>query len=372
MRGKERLVKAMENGLSGGFPVVIPYIGIFLRDHWEEVTKEPWWVTSSLDLPALLRVQASLMEKLDIDWVECGLCPPRRWRESHRIEARGNRVLLKDLITGVEEAMIRPRVGGEKAAWVDRVLVRSKEDVDELLRVRGYDEMIDDGSLDYAIAMAETFGSERFLVAHIPAPLWGAYHYMGIKGTLLNILRNPSLIEYLVERLTLNALETLRTYMEVGIDGIWIEDCLCSAGEISLPHFERFALPYVKRLISEVRRLKMKSIYYFCGDVRDRLGKIVEARPDAISLEESKKGFRIDIARVDELVKGRACLFGNLDAINLLSKGSRRELEDEVKRQIDIGRRSGKFVVSLGSPVTPGTSLQRVRDYVEIARHLAL
>ncbi|MBS7609720.1 hypothetical protein KEJ36_03210 [Candidatus Bathyarchaeota archaeon] len=50
----------------------------------------------------------------------------------------------------------------------------------------------------------------------------------------------------------------------------------------------------------------MKSIYYFCGDVRDRLERIVEAVPDAISLEESEEGFQIDILWVDGIVKGRA------------------------------------------------------------------
>lgn len=374
MKGKERLFKAMEEGLSKDFPVVIPYTHIFLRDHWEEVTEKPWWITVSWDIPALVEVQASLMDHLNIDWVECQLCPSKQWRDSHTIEveAEGNRVFLKNRLMGSREEIWRPRVGGEKATWVDRILVRSKEDVDHQIRMRRYDELIDEGIFDYAISLVETFGSEKFIVASIPAPLWAAYHYMGIKGTLINILRNPNLIEYLVERITIHWLEILRAYAQVGIDGVWIEDCLCSADEISLPHFERFALPYVKRLISEIRSLGMKSIYYFCGDVRDRLERIVEVRPDAISLEESKKGFQTDILWVDEIVRGRACIFGNLDAINLLPRASKEELEAELKRQIDVGRKYGRFVISLGSPVTPETSVRRVREYVEIARGLSL
>ncbi|MEM3692788.1 MAG: uroporphyrinogen decarboxylase family protein [Candidatus Bathyarchaeia archaeon] len=370
MNGKERLLKAMEDGLSKDFPVVIPYLEIFLRDHWEEVTDKPWWVMASWEIPTIGEVQASLMEKLGIDWVECRLCPSRRWRASHTIEFEGDQVFLKDSTTGFKEAIKRPRIGGEKATWVDKVLVKSKEDVDNSIQIRGHEELIEEGSLDYAMSLIEKFGSEKFLIAPISAPLWAAYHYMGIKGTLLNLLKNPSLVEYLVERLTLNALEILRAYAQVGIDGVWIEDCLCSADEISLSHFERFALPYVKRLISEIRHLGMKSIYYFCGDVKDRLERIVEAAPDAISLEESKKGFQIDILWVDGIVKGRACIFGNLDAINLLPRASKDELETELRRQIEVGRRSGRFVVSLGSPVTPETPLSRVREYVEIARWL--
>ncbi|MBS7609288.1 hypothetical protein KEJ19_01790 [Candidatus Bathyarchaeota archaeon] len=67
------------------------------------------------------------------------------------------------------------------------------------------------------MGLIENFGSEKFLIAPISAPLWAAHHYVGIKGTLLNLHRNPSLVEYLVERFTINALEILRAHAQVGV-----------------------------------------------------------------------------------------------------------------------------------------------------------
>jgi len=360
----------MTEGLSGSFPVVIPYVGIFLRDHWEQITTEPWWVAYSWDLPSLLRVQESLMEKLDLDWVEVGLCPSKRWREGHAVKEREGRLFLEDLLSGESEEIRRPPIGGEKATWIHRTLVKSSEDVETYVPVEDHEVLIGNGSLDHVAALVERFGREKFIVAHVSAPLWASYHYLGFRGTLVSLFKAPRLVDYLLERLTLNALERLRAYAQAGVDGVWIEDCLCSANEISLGHFERFALPYAGRLVSEVRRLGMKSIYYLCGDPRDRLEKITELGPDAISLEESKKGFEIDIAWVDAIVRERACLFGNLDAIGLLPNAGRKELEREIKRQLEVGRRSGRFVMSLGSPVTPGTTVGRVREYVEMTRLL--
>ena len=46
-------------------------------------------------------------------------------------------------------------------------------------------------------------------------------------------------------------------------------------------------------------------------------------------------------------------------------------LKKEIKRQIDIGHECGKFVMSLGSPVTPETPLSRVQEYVKITRRMA-
>ncbi|MBS7609287.1 hypothetical protein KEJ19_01785 [Candidatus Bathyarchaeota archaeon] len=141
MNGKERLLKALEDGLSKDFPIVIPYLDIFLRDHWGEVTDKPWWVATSWEIPTLLGVQASLMEKLGIDWVECKLCPSKHWRDSHKIEFEGEQVFLKDTLSGLREVIRRPKIGGEKAAWVDKMLVKSKEDVEDSIQIRWHEEL---------------------------------------------------------------------------------------------------------------------------------------------------------------------------------------------------------------------------------------
>jgi uroporphyrinogen-III decarboxylase len=64
-------------------------------------------------------------------------------------------------------------------------------------------------------------------------------------------------------------------------------------------------------------------------------------------------------------------VLGNLDAIGVLQGGSEDALRSEIARQIAAGRRNGsRFVMSLGSPVTPATPVERVRLYCELAHEL--
>lgn len=115
----------------------------------------------------------------------------------------------------------------------------------------------------------------------------------------------------------------------------------------------------------------LASIYYYCGDPTGKWDALLDAGADALALEESKKGFRIDIEDVVERVAGRCAVLGNLDAIDLLEHGSEAELRAEIARQIAAGRRNGgRFVMSLGSPVTPGTPVARVRRYCDLVRDL--
>ena len=81
----------------------------------------------------------------------------------------------------------------------------------------------------------------------------------------------------------------------------------------------------------------MAAIYYYCGNPAPVWGAILSLPYDALSLEESKKGFRIDIEEVVDRVGGRACVLGNLDAITLLEHGSEEALRAEIGRQISPG-----------------------------------
>jgi len=362
------MLMAMGNGLSGDFPVVIPYVGIFLRDHWEETTGQPWWTFHSPDLTAWLKVEEDLLERLDMDWISCEFCPPREWRASHRIE-NGERVFMVGSSDNRKEEVRREPIGGSHITIEQEPLIESMEDIDRHIGSLDKDDLIQSGRLDYIKMVVNRFGSKKFVCASVGTPYWTALcSYFGFKGMMMNLFRGSRLVERVLERLMDNTLQELRAYAEVKVDGIWIEECLSSATEISLDQFRRFVLPYNKELVSEIKKLGMKSIYYPCGDVRDRLELMIDIEPDCLSLEESKKGFDIDIAWVDEIVSGRMCIFGNIDSIRILQNGTRDELRREIRRQIDIGLKHGRFVMSLGSPVTPLTPLSRVAEFIDIVR----
>jgi len=372
MKAKEKMLAVMTKCLKSDFPLVIE-LGLWMRDptNWKEITDQHWWSAyQGADISASLKVIEDTYRKLDQDWVRCGTCPSKEWRETHRIETKGMRAFLVNTLTGEKTEIDREPLTGHKVTRIDREpLVESLMDINKQVHVIDAESLIRNGRLDYVEMLVEKFGSEKFILSSIGQPFWSALQSIfGLKGMMINLYKKPKLVEHTLERVTAVCIEVLRAYAKTGVDGVWIEECLTSSDDISLSHFKRFALPYTVELISEIRRLGMKSIHYFCGGVRDRIELIVDAGPDAISLEESKKGFEIDLDWVDKVVDGRVCLFGNLDAMNLLQNGTTEELRREIRRQINIGRRHGKFVMCTGCPPMPETALSRLREYIEIAR----
>ena len=97
----------------------------------------------------------------------------------------------------------------------------------------------------------------------------------------------------------------------------------------------------------------------------------MNAGVDALSLEEGKKDFEINIEDVVEIVDGRCTVLGNLDSIGILQNGTGQELRAEIHRQIAAGRKNNRrFIMSIGSPVTPETPAERVRLYCDMVHEL--
>jgi uroporphyrinogen decarboxylase len=164
------------------------------------------------------------------------------------------------------------------------------------------------------------------------------------------------------------SIEELRGMARLGVQGAWIIETRASADLISPKHFDEFALPYLRTLVTEVKALGMATILYFCGDAMPRLTVLRNLGVDAIALEESKKTFKIDIEEVVDRVGDVLTVFGNVDAIGIMDHGTPEMIEDEVKRQIRAGKKARGFVAGIGSPLTPTTSPRNLDLFVRAVR----
>ncbi|GAH28368.1 unnamed protein product [marine sediment metagenome] len=91
---------------------------------------------------------------------------------------------------------------------------------------------------------------------------------------------------------------------------------------------------------------------------------------DGFAVEESRKGYSVDIAEVRNLLGRDIPLFGNVD-IKFLEKASREEILNEAKRQIQAAGAGTPFILCTGSPQTFETTAENLRIFCESTRILA-
>ena len=71
------------------------------------------------------------------------------------------------------------------------------------------------------------------------------------------------------------------------------------------------------------------------------------------SLEESKKNLKIDMEWVNRIVPRKTLHLRKYKLRRNTSEWTRKDLEREIKRLISIGKKYGRFFISLGSPLIP-------------------
>lgn len=370
MTGREKIHAALSGGGTEEIPVVICYESIFYRDHWQEVTSCPWWYSAEADVNRQVMWREEAYPQVAQDWFHLPKGYPRESRKDISIVCGRGKAIRHNERTGEKEVIPKPEIGGAAVHEWNRRRASTREDIDNIVAlVDSAGQIKTDGSRDLAEALLGGVCAGLCPGTHISSPLYSCVLLWGFEGFMLKLVDDPRLVEYACERYCKRNRGLLAEAAALGAETVWIEECHIDM--ISPAMFERFNLPYVIRLVDDIRSSGMKSVYYHCGNPAGKLELLLRACPDAVAFEESKKGFVIDIGDIVEAVNGRCAVFGNLDAIWLLPFCTETELKCEITRQIAAGRKNkGRFVMSIGSPVTPGTTAARVRRYCDMAREL--
>jgi len=379
MTGRQKIEAALSPEGSPEFAAVTCYQGLFLRDHWEQATGAPWWAQHDPDPARAARPWLDMVRRTDEDWFQVRYGHSRQAREDLSIEAlaAGSRsydsVNVINRRTGERRELRRPPIGGDQPApggTAPGAGVATPEQLETVMdavygpRPREFVPP-DDGSLDLPRLLVAELGGDRMPIAHVPAPWWWCHGLWGFADLMARMIETPELVKLACERLLGHSLHVVQRAAAAGAGLIWIEDCMSDM--ISPGQCRDFSLAHVRPLVESIRAAGMLSVHYYCGRPDDRWDLLLDTGADALALEEGKKGFAVDLLQVAERVDGRMALLGNLDAIGVLEHGSDAVLQAEIARQCEAGRRNrGRFVVSIGSPVTPGTPLSRVRRYCDL------
>lgn len=375
MTGRQKIESAFSKEGTNEFPAVICYEGIYIRDHWEELTDCPWWYQYSPDIDQQMQWYHDFITKTGQDWFVLPYFYSESERNNKYIEINSYGVFMNDKQTGSRYELRRPKISGwSESGKLHSVhpsrLIDTYDEIDQAIYISTeFDpyRIIKNGNNFLADRLLSEF--ELFPICHVSSPLWNTYGIWGFEGMMTMIATKPDIVKYACERYLESSIRSVKCSAVLGAKGIWIEECMTDM--ISPQAFKELNVPFLKRLVEEIRNAGMKSIYYYCGDLAGKWEHILSVGADAISLEESKKGFVIDINDVVEIINGQSVVLGNLDAINLLPNCTEEQLRAEILRQLEAGKRNKRrFIMSIGSPVTPNTSVEKVKLYCDLVHEL--
>ncbi len=369
MTPKERVKNALEGKPVDRMPVTVLYNDLYYCDHFAELTGKTWlelyrWLYSQPE--QYFSTYHSLIKKVPWEMLIPHGAVPRQVRKNTYFLLREGKIVRHDRKRNTDD-LLRP-TGAHPFTYTanEKQTVFDKEDVKKIKIVKA-EEMKE--RYDYVRIVVEKLGKTYAIIAGgVTGILWECHRYLGQTNTLLMLLEKPFLIDYLSNKLMEQAVENIKAASLCGADAIYIDDAMAYSDIVSRKHYERFVFPCTKKMVETIHHFNHKAILIYFGGVMDRLDLIVEAGADGLSVETSMKGYTNDIGKIAELIGKKISLFGNIDPIRILQNGTEEELEKEVKRQVEAGRKARGFIISTGSPITPATSWKRVLRFLEIAR----
>jgi MtaA/CmuA family methyltransferase len=254
------------------------------------------------------------------------------------------------VVGAVEDQQVFGGLGGP--------LVRTTADIDRIptpdVGTRGRYPLM----LEALTRIVQAVGREAYIVACFDQfPFSLAAASMGISEVMLKLLDDPPMVEALMERCLEYGVAYATALGEAGADLLSGGDS--PAGLLGPQAFRRLALPFERRLIARLKAKVHQPIsLHICGNSTALLADMGQSGADVLEIDH-----QVDLAQACEIVDPRVALWGNLDTLEVLARGTPESVRAAGQRAIQNVRACGRrrFVLSSGCTLameTPAANLE--------------
>jgi [methyl-Co(III) methylamine-specific corrinoid protein]:coenzyme M methyltransferase len=198
--------------------------------------------------------------------------------------------------------------------------------------------------------LSEKCGKELPIIGSMIGPFSLAQHING-NAWFGNIFTGEDVVPALLDLCSDFNVEYAKAMIKKGADTIAIIDPTASYELIGGEFYEKFALPYQKKIVDAMKELDVATVLHICGNTTNGLGIMDKTGVNGISVDQ-----KVDVRTAKSSVKN-AIIVGNLDPVALLWNGTPENIRKASINALEAG-------VGLLSPgcgivsMTPTANLQ--------------
>ncbi|MBU2548884.1 MAG: hypothetical protein KKB20_10760 [Proteobacteria bacterium] len=186
----------------------------------------------------------------------------------------------------------------------------------------------------------------------------------GMRGTVLDMYRQPDKLLALIERLTPATIATARGYVQMfNTNRVLVPILRGVDGVLSDEQFARFYWPSLKALLLAIIEDGLLPLIWFEADCTSRL-KYFDELPKS-NIVAHFHG--VDRRKTKALIDGKMCFWGNVPSSKLIM-GTPQQVKDDVKELIDIFGDNGGLIIDGEIGIPDEARPENVAAMVEAAR----
>jgi uroporphyrinogen decarboxylase len=178
------------------------------------------------------------------------------------------------------------------------------------------------------------------------------YPMIGLENYVKALFLHSSSLKHVIEEMHKFNLEVIRLFADSGAHVILVGDDLAfdSGPFISPSLLKEYVYPYLADEVKAAHKLNLPVMLHSDGNVSSLIGDIVNLGFDGLQSLQPSSG--VDIVAVKHRWGDRICLMGNIDLDYLLTRGTTREVEAEVKRLMREVAPGGGYIMSTTNVLT--------------------
>ncbi len=197
----------------------------------------------------------------------------------------------------------------------------------------------------------------------ICGPWTVATNLRGAQNLLMDTVTDPQFVHELMKF----AVEVVKPFGE-GVAragaGLSLSEAPASISLISPKIYREFVLPYQKEVISHLREKRISVTLHICGYIDPIMEDVATTGAIAFSIDKPSS-----LEKMLSLCGERCVTIGNVST-GVFIDGSPQEIEEEVRRCLDVGMKKGGFILSTGCEISPKGELEKVELFCKVAAKL--
>jgi len=182
---------------------------------------------------------------------------------------------------------------------------------------------------------------------------WMTDLYMGEESWLFEIL------DYCEEATR----QFLQLMAETGCDMLSNGDSPAGPDLVPPEIYEKFAMPYEKKLAQESHRLGLPYAMHICGNTELILDKMIETGCDAFELD-----YKTNTGKAFEVMHEKAVFIGNIDPSGVLAMGTPGLVRQKTGELLEVFSKTNRFILNAGCAIPSTTPEENIRVMVRAAR----
>jgi len=212
---------------------------------------------------------------------------------------------------------------------------------------------------------AEKLEGEKAIVLSMQCPFRRSWNMLGgMSNLLMAYVTSPDLVHRLARIATDYTKDAIELGIKLGAHVISLDGDLAHNTNtiISPNHFREYLKPYYTELVDFTHERGLPIFKHTDGNHSKITQDFLDTGLDGIHPIQPQC---LDIAKVKREIGHKVCLLGNIDCIKTLVTGSTADVEDEVRRTIEVAAPGGGYILSSSNTIHPGV---RPENYIAMVQ----